>query len=47
MKLQIMVLSSAGASFGNIAESESAKNVIKINDRGFVESDEASNNGSF
>ena len=38
---------SAGASFGNIAESESAKNVIKIDDGGFADSDEASNNGSF
>lgn len=38
---------SAGASFSNIAESESAKNAIKNEDGGFAESDEASNNGSF
>lgn len=38
---------SGGVSCSNIAESESAKNVIKIEDGGFAESDEASNNGSF
>ncbi|KAH7542953.1 hypothetical protein FEM48_Zijuj02G0130100 [Ziziphus jujuba var. spinosa] len=35
------------ASFSNLAESESAKNVIKNEDGGFADSDEASNDGSF
>ncbi|PON48203.1 INO80 complex, subunit Ies [Parasponia andersonii] len=40
-------LCSSRASFSNNAESESAKNVIKNEDGGLADSDEASNNGSF
>lgn len=38
---------STRASFSNVAEYESAKNVIKNEDGGFADSDEASNSGSF
>ncbi|KAF4392514.1 hypothetical protein G4B88_005473 [Cannabis sativa] len=40
-------LCSSRASFCNNAESESSKNVIKNEDGGLLDSDEASNNGSF
>lgn len=40
-------LCSSRASFSNNLESESAKNLIKNEDGGLVDSDEASNNGSF
>lgn len=40
-------LCSSRASFNNNAESESAKDMIKNEDGGRVDSDEASNNGSF
>ncbi|KAF4354006.1 hypothetical protein G4B88_011169 [Cannabis sativa] len=40
-------LCSSRASFFNNAESESSKNVIKNEDGGLLDSDEASNNGSF